>query len=63
MRDKKLEKMVRQEVVQTLREVFSDPESNMSLCTPAATRLKKSIKSKEKGRIIDVKDILRKYKI
>ena len=61
MPDKKLEKMVRQEVMCALREVFSDTEYNLDLSASTKARLKKSIRSKEKGKTTDLQELFRKY--
>lgn len=63
MRDKKLEKLVRQEVIYALREVLCDPEHNLELSATTKTRLKKSIRSKEKGRTTDLRELFHKYKV
>ncbi|MEK7619273.1 MAG: hypothetical protein AAB416_03485 [Patescibacteria group bacterium] len=53
MPNKDFEKLVRQEVLTTLREVFCDPEYNLDLSSKTKARLKKSLRSKEQEKTID----------
>lgn len=58
---KNLEDMARRNVVGILREILSDPDSELSLRENIARRLRKSIQSKKTGRVKSLDAVLRKY--
>jgi len=53
---------IRQTVLETVREIFNDPDYGLPLTSQTIRRLKKSMKSKKAGRIIGVDEILKKYR-
>lgn len=59
---RKLNTFIRQTVFQTIREIFSDPDFGLPLTAQAAARLKKSIRSKKTGRVVEFDEILREYR-
>jgi len=61
-RDEKLRQMVRREVASTLREILSDPDAGLTLRAGAIQRLEKSRRSKQEGRVKDLREVLKKYK-
>jgi hypothetical protein len=60
LQDKKLNSLIRQTIIETIREIFNDPDYGLPLSIRTAQRLKKSIKSKKAGRVISLKEILNK---
>lgn len=58
---KQLNKLVRQAVIEAIREIFNDPDYGLPLTPETVRRLKKSIKSKKAGRLISFDEILKKY--
>ena len=61
LQNQRINKIVRQTVLEVIREIFSDPDYGLFLTSQASRRLKKSIQSKKVGRLTDFKDILKKY--
>ena len=61
-RDEKLRQMVRREVASTLREILSDPDAGLTLRARTIQRLEKSRRSKQEGRVKDLREVLKKYK-
>jgi len=61
LRNKKLNNLIRQTIIETIREVFNDPDYGLPLTSQTIRRLKKSMKSKRAGRVIDFEEILKKY--
>ena len=61
LRNKKINNLVRQTVIETVREVFNDPDYGLPLIPQTIRRLKKSMKSKKAGRVISLEEILKKY--
>ena len=57
----KLNQIARREVVDVLREIFSDPDLGLPVSTGAVRRLKKSVQSKKAGRVKDLKEVLGRY--
>lgn len=60
-RNKKLNNLIRQTIIETIREIFNDPDYGLPLTPQTIKRLKKSIKSKKAGQLIDFEEILKKY--
>ena len=60
LQDKKLNNLVRQTIIETIREIFNDPDYGLPLSIQTIGRLKKSIKSKKAGKVIGLKEILNK---
>lgn len=61
-KSKKIDNLVRRNVISVLREVLVDSEAGLELTTGAAARLKKSIRSREAGRVKTLDQILAKYR-
>jgi hypothetical protein len=61
LRNKKLNNLIRQMVIEVIRETFNDPDYGLPLTTETIRRLKKSIKSKKDGRLISLEEIVKKY--
>lgn len=61
VQNQKIDKFVRQAVVEAIREIFNDPDYGLPLTPQTIQRLKKSTKSKKAGRIIEFDEILKKY--
>ncbi|MDA2935679.1 hypothetical protein MYX06_00460 [Patescibacteria group bacterium AH-259-L05] len=57
----KISEMAHREVVGALREILSDPDFGMLLRPEAIKRLKKSVRSKQAGKVKALKDVLAKY--
>lgn len=55
--------MVRQEVINVVREILSDSEDGLKLTPNFARRLKRSLKDKEAGRTTPLLDALKKYEV
>ncbi len=60
-RDRKLNNLIRRTVIETVRDIFNDPDYGLPLNPETIRRLKKSVKSKKAGRVISFEDILKKY--
>jgi len=58
---KQLNKLIRQRVIEAIREIFNDPDYGLPLTPETIRRLRKSIKSKKAGRVIHFDEILKKY--
>ena len=54
---------LRRIVVEVIRDIFNDPDYGLPLTPYTIKRLKKSIKSKKRGRLIGLDEILKKEKI
>ena len=61
IQNQKINKFIRRAVLEAIREIFNDPDYGLPLTLPTIQRLKKSIRSKKSGRIIEFEDILKKY--
>lgn len=57
----KLDSLVRQQVVSSLREILSDPDFGLNLKPTAFQKLRKSIRSKKAGRYRSLEDVVKKY--
>jgi hypothetical protein len=56
-----INRFIRQAVVETIREIFNDPDYGLPLTSQAIRRLKKSVRSKKAGRIVEFDEILKKH--
>jgi len=61
LRNRKLNNLIRQTVIETVREVFNDPDYGLPLTPQTIRRLKKSTNSKKAGRVISLEKVLKKY--
>lgn len=61
MQQRKMSAMVRQQVVEVLREVMSDPDLGLELRPEFVRRLKRSIRDVKAGKIIPLSKIIAKY--
>lgn len=61
LKNQKLNNLIRQTVIETIREVFNDPDYGLPLTPQTIRRLKKSMRSKKAGQLVDIEKILRKY--
>ncbi|MFH1582604.1 MAG: hypothetical protein ABIA08_02505 [bacterium] len=61
LQDKKLNNLVRQTIIETIREIFNDPDYGLPLTSRTIQRLKKSMKSKKAGRVINFEEVLKQY--
>lgn len=61
LRNRKLNNLIRQTIIEVIREIFNDPDYGLPLTPQTIRRLKKSIRSKKEGRIISFEEILKKY--
>lgn len=58
--DKKLNNFIRKTTIETVREIFNDPDYGLPLTLQTIGRLKKSLKSKKAGRLVDFEEILKR---
>lgn len=61
IQNQKINKFVRQAVIEAIREIFNDPDYGLPLTPQTIRRLKQSIKSKKAGRVTKFEEILKKY--
>lgn len=61
LQEKKITEIARRQVAAALREILSDPDAGLVLRASAAQRLKKSIRSKEEGKVKNLSRIIAKY--
>lgn len=54
---------VRRVVIEVMREILNDPDYGLPLTPYIIQRLKKSMKSKKEGRLIELDEVLRKERI
>ena len=59
--ERRLTAIVRRQVASVLREILSDPDSELVLRRKTASRLQQSLRSKEEGRLKSLSEVLRKY--
>ena len=59
---KKIDNLVRRNVISVLREVLSDDEAGLELSATAVQRLQKSKLSRQLGKVKPFKQILAKYR-
>ncbi len=55
--------IIREKVIEVMREILSDPDYGFELRPSFIKRLKKSIEAEKKGKLISLSSILEKYKI
>lgn len=60
-KDKKINELIKRKVIEVMREIVSDPEYNLELNPSAAKRLKKSVSSQKKGKVVNLDKVLEKY--
>lgn len=60
-KNRKLNNLIRQTVIDVIREIFNDPDYGLPLRPETIRRLKKSIRSKKLGRLLSLEEILKKY--
>jgi len=60
---KRIDAIVRQRVIEVMREILTDPDYNLELKASFTKRLQKSIQSKKNNKVISFDDILKKYGI
>jgi len=61
LKNKKLNNLIRQTIIETIQRIFNDPDYGLPLTPQTIRRLRKSIKSKKSGRVIDFEEIFKKY--
>ena len=61
VQEKKIGDIAHRQVTAALREILSDPDRGLALRASFVSRLKKSVRSKESGRVKNLKEILAKY--
>jgi len=61
LQNKKINGIVRRQVIEVIREMLSDPDFGLELKPEFIKRLKKSIKSKKAGKYTSLDKILKKY--
>ena len=59
--EKKIAAIVRRQVTSVLREILSDPDSELVLRRKTVLRLQQSLRSKNAGRLKSLSEVLRKY--
>ncbi|MBU4299465.1 hypothetical protein KJ636_05495 [Patescibacteria group bacterium] len=58
-----IEDIIREKIIEVMREILSDPDYGLELRQSFVKRLKKSIEAEKKGKLISLSSILKKYKI
>lgn len=61
IQEKKINKIVRCQIVSALREILSDPDFGLLLRRQAVLRLKKSLASKKAGKLKPLSSVIKKY--
>lgn len=61
IQEKKINKIIRYQIVSALREILSDPDFGLSLQRQAALQLKKSLASKKAGKLKPLSSVIKKY--
>jgi len=61
LQNKKINTIVRQQVIEVMREMLSDTDFGLELRPEFVKRLKKSIKSKKAGKYLSLDEILKKH--
>lgn len=59
--DRKINNLIKRNVIETIREIFNDPDYGLPITPETIKRLRKSINSKKTGRVIAFDEILKKY--
>ncbi len=63
IQNKDIEAMIKKNVISVFREIFADAEYHLKLQPNFEKKLKKSIESKDKGKLHKFEDILKKYRV
>lgn len=58
---RQMNKIVRQTVLEVIREIFNDPDYGLPLAPKTIQRLKRSAGFQKAGRVIQLEEILKKY--
>jgi hypothetical protein len=61
--EQKIETLIEEKVNKIMREILSDPDFGSEFTESFIKRINKSIKSKKKGKVIDLEKVLKKYKV
>ena len=61
IQEKKINKIIRYQIVSALREILSDPDFGLSLQRQAVLQLKKSLASKKAGKLKPLSSVIKKY--
>jgi hypothetical protein len=59
--EKKIATIVRRQVTSVLRDILNDPDVGLALQRKAATRLRRSVRSKQEGKLKDLSEVLQRY--
>ena len=62
IKEKNIKIIVKRQVVEVMRELFSDPDVGFALSDYSTQRLKKSIRSKNEGKLKSLDSVLKKYR-
>lgn len=57
----KIKTMIKRQIVESFRELLSDPDLGLDLTAAAAKRIKKSVNSRRKGLYKPLDEIIKKY--
>ena len=60
---KDIHTIVREEVIDVVREILSDPDAGLELTQNFIRRIKKSLKGKKTGKITPLLEVLKQYGI
>lgn len=53
--------IIREKVVEVMREILSDPDAGLELTAPFIRRLKRSLKNKKEGKVEPLAKVLKQY--
>lgn len=56
-----IENIIKEKVIEVIREIFTDPDYGLELKPDFVKRLKKSIEAEKKGKTVPLDKILKKY--
>ncbi len=59
IQENRVAEIVRKQIIVTLREIMSDPDSGLQLRQGFITRLQKSRRSKQAGKLRDLRDVIK----
>ncbi len=62
VQEKKIAEIARRQVIGVFRELMADPDRGLSLRPEFARRLRRSIQSKQDGKVRDLREILARYR-
>lgn len=62
VQEKKIAEIARRQVIGIFRELMTDPDRGLSLRPEFARRLKRSIRSKQLGKVRDLREVLAEYR-